>query len=93
MEIKRTTEIVVEKKRRFVVRQQEHPEQVFCSSCSESMLTAEQAAAVFAVSRRAVYQMVENGTVHFTETGAGVLFICPGSLADICNIKIHEDGL
>ena len=45
MEIKRTTEIVVKKNRRFVVRQQEHTEQVFCSSCCESMLTAEQTAA------------------------------------------------
>jgi len=80
MEIKRTTEIVVETERRLVVRQPEHVEQIVCSSCNELMVTTEQAAIVFNIRQRAVYQLVENGTAHFAETENGVLFVCPNSL-------------
>lgn len=92
MEIKRTTEIVVETERRFVVHQPEHTEQILCSKCADLMLTAEQAAAVFDISHRAIYQLVENGTAHFAETEAGVLFVCPRSLADVCRVKGRITG-
>lgn len=83
MEIKRTTEIFVETERRFVVHQPEHAEQIFCPNCAESMLTAEQVAVVFDISRRAVYQFIENGTAHFVETETGAVMICASSLAAI----------
>jgi hypothetical protein len=80
MEIKRTTEILVETERRYVVHQPDNVEQVFCPGCNELMITAEQAAVIFELSHRTVYQLVENGTAHFTETETGVLFVCPNSL-------------
>lgn len=83
MEIKRKTEIIVETNRRFVIHQPESAEQVFCPRCAESMLTAEQTAAYFKVSRRDVYRLIENHTVHFTETEAGILLVCPNSLTEI----------
>ena len=82
MELKRTTEIFVETNRRFVIRQPEAAEQIFCPNCTELMLTAEQIAAVFDISHRAVYQIIENGAAHFVETEAGVLLVCPNSLAE-----------
>lgn len=83
MEIKRKTEIFVETNRRFVIHQQEPAEQIFCPQCAEPMLTAEQTAALFETSRRDMYRLVENSTVHFTETEAGILLVCPSSLAQI----------
>lgn len=83
MEIKRTVEVFVETKRRFVVRQAETvAEQIACPECSAPMLAAEQIAVFFGVSRRSIYQTIERGAAHFLETGNGCLFVCPNSLAE-----------
>ena len=88
MEIKRTTEILVETNRRFVIRQPEADEQVFCPVCGEPMLAAEQIAAVFGISQRRLFQLVETGAAHFTETETGAMMICPSSVAEIlANVK------
>ncbi len=92
MEIKRTTEILVETERRYVVHQPDQFEPVFCSICNELMITAEQAAVVFDLSNRAVYQLVENGTPHFAESETGALFVCPNSLADLVSTKKKITG-
>jgi hypothetical protein len=92
MEIKRTTQIVVETERRYVVRQQAHTEPVICSSCNEVMLSAEQAAVVFDLSTRTVYQLVEKGTTHFVETETGALFVCLRSLAEGCSATERITG-
>ncbi|MCP9494025.1 MAG: hypothetical protein MSG64_06145 [Pyrinomonadaceae bacterium MAG19_C2-C3] len=81
MEIKRTTEIFVETNRRFVIRQSESGEQIICPNCCEPMLAAEAIAAVFGISRRAVYRLIETETAHFAETETGAVMICPSSLA------------
>ncbi|PYS70052.1 MAG: hypothetical protein DMF69_14875 [Acidobacteria bacterium] len=91
MEIKRTTEILVETERRLVVHQPEHVEHIVCSSCNELMVTTEQAAIILDLSHRAIYQLVENGTAHFAETDTGVLFVCPNSLA-CCEATTSERG-
>ncbi len=83
MKIKHTTEIFVETNRRFVIRQPESGEQIVCPQCCEPMLAAEAIAAVFGISRRAVYRFIENETAHFTETEAGAVMLCPSSLAAI----------
>lgn len=83
MEIKRTTEIVVETHRRFVIRQSESGEQIVCPQCAEPMLVAEAIAELFGISRRAVYRLIENETAHFAETEAGAVMLCPSSLAVI----------
>ena len=83
MEIKRTTEIFVETKRRFVFNQPEIIEPVFCLNCDQQMLTAEQAAALFQINCRSVYRLIESGVAHFAETAAGAAFVCPSSLAGV----------
>jgi hypothetical protein len=92
MEIKRTTQVVVETERRYVVHQPEHTETVICSSCSEVMLAAEQAALVLDLSNRTVYQLVEKGTAHFVETETGALFVCLRSLAEGCSTSERITG-
>jgi hypothetical protein len=51
------------------------------------MLPAEQAAVVFNLSNRAVYQLVEKGITHFVETERGELFVCLRSLAEGCSTR------
>ncbi len=82
MEFKRTTEIFVETNRRFVIRQSE-AEQFFCPNCAEPMLAAEQAAAVFGISQRRVFQLIESSVAHFTETETGAVLVCLASLREI----------
>lgn len=80
MEIKRSIEISVEKTRRFAIRQPETDETISCPACNELMLTAEAAAVLFKTKCRRVYQIVEANAVHFLETEAGAMFVCPSSL-------------
>lgn len=81
MEFKRKTEIFVETNRRFVIHQAASTPEIFCPRCSEPMLTAEQTAELFKMGRRSIYRMIETGSVHFTETEATDVMICPTSLA------------
>lgn len=83
MEIKRTTEIFVETKRRFIIEQIESNEQIVCPECAALMLAAEQIAVLLGVSRRSVYRLAETGAAHFSETGNGFLFGCPNTFAEI----------
>lgn len=77
MEIKRTTEIFVETKRRFVIEPLETTlETVVCPQCAAPMIQAEQIARLLGISRRSVYQTIERGAWHYVETGDGFLYIC-----------------
>ena len=76
MEIKRRTEFFIETSREFIVLQADADEPIVCSQCGAAMLAAEHAAAVLAVSRRSVYQLIERLTTHFIETEAGVVMLC-----------------
>lgn len=40
------------------------------------MVSAEEAAAVTGLSRRAIYRLVESSRIHFAETPGGALLIC-----------------
>lgn len=92
MEFKRKTEIFVETSRRFVIHRPEAAEHLFCPQCGEPMLTAEQAAALFDIGRRAVYQIIENAHAHFVETEAGILLVCPDSLTKILQDRKEISG-
>lgn len=83
MEIIRKTEIVVETKRRFIINRSSAAEYLICPDCPGRMMTAEAAAAVFNVSRRAVYRFIEQEKGHFSETEAGEIFICSDSFAEV----------
>ena len=47
------------------------------------MLTIAQAAVLFCLKQSRIFQIVETGAAHFTETEAGALMICLNSLAAV----------
>jgi hypothetical protein len=54
----------------------------WCEACGSEVrfFTPEAAAAVAGVTKRTMYQWVETGKVHFTETAQGATLICINSL-------------
>ena len=44
------------------------------------MVTPENAAQLCSMTPRAIYQRIENGELHFTETGSRELLVCVNSL-------------
>jgi hypothetical protein len=78
---KRRLELVVETERRVTLRRFGPLPVARCAQCSGPMVYAEQAAAATGLSSRAIHRLVETGEVHFAETAAGQLLICPGSFS------------
>ncbi len=85
MEIKRKFEMSVVTNRRYIIRQASASRKIACLKCGEPMLTAEQIANLFDITQRRVFQIIETGAAHFSETDAGAAMICLKSLAAILN--------
>lgn len=75
----RRLEIVVETKRRLTLRKPGPSPAIRCEQCSGALVLAEDAVAVTGLSSRTIHRMVETGEVHFAETPAGALLVCPDS--------------
>jgi hypothetical protein len=73
--IRRTTNILVKTKRKFVIRQSSE-EILSCGLCGKQMITAQTAALLHDISTRDIYRFVEEGKVHFTETDSKLIFVC-----------------
>ena len=80
MKRKRRVEFVVETTRRVTLRQSGAVPAPLCGLCSVPLITAEAAVAATGLNSRTIYRLVEAGEVHFAETPAGALLICPDSL-------------
>ena len=78
---RRRLEIVVETTRRVTLRRRGAAPTARCGRCSNPLISTEEAVAVTGLSSRAVHRLVEAGEVHFAETPAGALLICPDSFA------------
>ncbi len=85
MEIKRKFEMLVATNRRYIIRQSPSVAQIACAECGEPMLRVEQAANIFGIKQRRIFQIIETEAAHFTETEAGAVMICITSLAKILN--------
>lgn len=83
MELKRKFEMLVATNRRYIIRQSASVKQLACAKCGEPMLTTGQAAKLFSIKQRRIFQIIETEAVHFTETEAGVVVICITSLAEV----------
>ena len=81
MEIKRKFEMLVATNRRYIIRQPASGKQITCAECGEPMLTTEQAAKIFGIKQRRIFQIIETEAAHFTETETGAVLICIKSLA------------
>ncbi len=77
----RRIEITVETDRVFEIRRRAASIGIRCRECIEDagMVTPEAAANLAHVSPRTIYQWVESGKVHFTETTDGFPMICINS--------------
>jgi len=85
MEIKRKFEWQIVTNRRYVIRRSAAEKQIVCAACGEPMLTAEQAANMFGITQRRIFQAIETDATHFAETAAGATMICLKSLAKFLN--------
>ena len=89
MKRKRRVEIVVETRRRVTLAKSGPAP--LCEMCSGPLLPAEVAVAVTGLSSRAIHRLVEAGGVHFAETPAGALLVCPNSVRSNSERKINHD--
>ena len=67
----------------IVIRPHASSRVAWCKGCRAGavLLTAEEAAATAGVTPRTIYQWVEAGRVHFSETARGETLICLNSLS------------
>lgn len=76
--------ITAEKRETFVIRQEPSgPVRAWCGECGADIecLTVDQTVTLTGLSARKVFRLVETERIHFCETEAGQLFICPNSAA------------
>ena len=80
--MKKRTEITIETDRLFVVGGHRRLPVVWCAPCGKQVevITTDEAATLARVTSRTIFQWVESGKVHYTETPEGLLLICPDSL-------------
>ena len=82
MEIKRELEVTVVSNRRYVIRRSRADiAEASCAECGEPMVAVDEAATLLGVNQRRVFQIIESGAVHFTETDDGTAMICIASMA------------
>ncbi len=74
--------ITIETHQQIWIRGWQRPIVAWCESCGQEilMLVPEQAATLRGVSERRIFQQIENGELHFIETGKGKLFVCSNSV-------------
>jgi len=80
----RRTVITYEKLERSFYRLAEaEPVTAECDACgcTVNWLTPPQATAITGLSLREIFRRIETDQLHFSETSAGLLFICPNSLS------------
>ena len=84
MRKKTSTKITFETERQVLIRQR-WSLFALCRACGDEvrLVTVNEAAAVAGVSSLTVYRMVEAGTLHYAETGAGELLVCAVSLGEL----------
>lgn len=81
--MKRRTEIMVEEEIR-IIRQAGVSPGMACFACGDEngMVAPEQAALALGLSVRMIYRLVEEASIHFRESAAGTLVVCPRSILE-----------
>jgi hypothetical protein len=81
-------EITFEIEQRFIIKRQSGQKTtLFCSFCQKEieMLSTDKAALLTGCNSRTIFDWVELGLLHFTETSEGLLMICKSSLEETIN--------
>jgi hypothetical protein len=81
--MKKRIEITIETDRMILIGKRRLRRVAWCAACAQEvrMVSVDEAAAIAHASSRMIYQRVEAGTIHFTETPEGWLLICLNSLS------------
>jgi len=80
--MKQKTEITFEVEETIILRQSRNRLEAFCPQCQASveMIMPQTVAALFGLSEREIFRLIENGRLHFTE--AERIFVGRNSLTD-----------
>ena len=81
MKISRKIEMWVKTDRRYIIQESPATSKVNCPACGEQMLTAGSLARMFDITQRRIFQIVEMGSVHYTENAPDSEMICLSSLS------------
>ena len=78
------TKITIERERLLVVAPARARAKGWCEACRAEvrMVSAQEAAAITGFSQRAIFRLIEEGRLHFSETPRGALSICLNSLLE-----------
>ena len=78
----RITTITIETERVFTFRKIREPQSVWCLACGAltRIATVSEAAIEVGVSELAIYQLLENRVLHFSEDSDGRVLVCLNSL-------------
>ena len=87
MKIKRKFELLTVVNRRYLIRQSAPGRQIACAECGEPMLTVEQAANIFSITQRRIFQIIETDAAHFAEAEAGATIVCLTSLSMVLDLN------
>lgn len=79
---RRRIEVSIEKQEVWVIKRPRR-DAVWCGECAErvGMFPPEEVARLYGVSPRNIYQWMEAGRLHFTETMEGEVFVCLASVS------------
>ena len=93
MERKSKTRITIETDRVFVISKRKTPPQGWCLDCPQPtrMVTPDEVVKGTGLTSRAVFQAIEAGTVHFSESADGLALICLNSLLSLRKTPATEE--
>jgi hypothetical protein len=87
MKITRKTNVFVKTERKIIVRGGSSKDFVCCADCAEQMLPAQTSADFFGISSREIYRFIESGKIHFVETEANEIYVCPVSVRRVLELN------
>jgi hypothetical protein len=90
----RRREVTIQTSETFVLRSSQITCGITCTECASgvAMLTPDAAASLFGVPSRWIYRWIETGQLHFQETPAGSVLVCPNSLQKAVQLHAGNPG-
>ncbi len=83
MAIIRKTNVLIKTARKFIIHQPAAAEKIWCEQCGEQMIQAQTSADLFGISSRKIYRLIEREEIHFVETLANEIYVCPISIRKV----------
>jgi hypothetical protein len=89
----RITKFTIERERTYIFRNSDRQEERWCETCDMEvpMMTVAEAGREFGLSELAIYQLLDQGGIHFIENAEGRLFICLNSLRTLKQTESEKD--